>query len=248
MSLDPSTKAQLLELIAVERDGELLEEQTRQLRQLVVDDADAAWFYLRAMHLQSALCWKQIQPNLADATRIGPAPDIRSFLASASSSLSPTQEGSENELLVSTENILSMLEEEAEIAQRVAAEQARIESLAAEKFAAFQQERERNRRPGPVAAPRNAFYATVSSLAAAIFFILWMLPDPVPVEPVPVVVASIHDSIDARWSDPSISTAPGTQIFTLGNLALTRGVVEIAFDGGARGRTFLERILDTSAE
>jgi len=61
MSLDPRTKAKLLELIAVERDGELLEEQSQQLRQLVVDNADAAWLYLRAIHLQSALLWNQTQ-------------------------------------------------------------------------------------------------------------------------------------------------------------------------------------------
>ncbi|NOY29949.1 MAG: hypothetical protein GXP28_07150 [Planctomycetes bacterium] len=168
--------------------------------------------------------------------------DIRGLLCDAS----------EKGLPVNTENISDMLEEEAEIAQRVAAEQAHIESLAAEKFAAFQRKQDRRRRPEPVPVPRNALFATVSSLAAAaILCIFWMLPDPVPVEPVPVFVASIDDSIDARWSDPGLSTAPGTQLFTEGKLVLTHGVAQIEFEGGAKmiveAPATLELLSDDSA-
>jgi len=81
---------------------------------------------------------------------------------------------SEIEPWVSTENILSMLEEDAEVEQRKAGELAEIEALAAEKFLAFQREQDRLRRPEPVPATRNTFFATVSSLAAPIRFpCLW---------------------------------------------------------------------------
>ncbi|NOZ41262.1 MAG: FecR domain-containing protein [Planctomycetes bacterium] len=140
------------------------------------------------------------------------------------------EEGSESELLVSAKSILSMLAEDAKSSQREAEARAEIERLAAEKLSVFRREQERRSETIPV--PRNPFYATVSSLAAAaILFIFWILPDPVPT---PVSVASIDDSIDAQWSDPSLSTAPGTQLFTLGNLVLTRGVVQIGFEGGAK--------------
>jgi len=164
-------------------------------------------------------------PDVGEGIRLGP-------IAATSDSLLPTKDSSEKELLISTENILAILEEDAKVAQHEATEQARIESLAAEKFSVFQRERDHRNRPKPVVVPRNVFYAKVISFAAAaILCIFWMLPDPVPA---PMAVASIDDAIDARWSDPSLSTVSGTQLFTLENLVLTRGVVQIGFEGGAK--------------
>jgi len=141
------------------------------------------------------------------------------------------EDGSEKELLVDTQYILSMLEEDEKIAQRKAEEQARIEILAAKKFSTSRHQRNRPRRPKPAPVSQNVFYATACSLVAAIVFIFWMLPAPVPV---PMVVASIEDSIDARWSDPSLSTEPGTQLSTLENLVLAKGIVQIELEGGAK--------------
>jgi len=163
-----------------------------------------------------------------------PATLLRKLVPNASR-LNRWLELSEAEQLVNPEKILELLEEAAEVEQQKAAEVAKIESLTAEKFLAFRQEQQHHRRPESTPAPRNALYATVSSLAAAaILFIFWMLPDPVPVAPTSVIVASIDDSIDAQWSDLSLSTAPGTQLFTLNELVLTKGVVQIAFEGGAK--------------
>ncbi|NOY42123.1 MAG: FecR domain-containing protein, partial [Planctomycetes bacterium] len=140
-----------------------------------------------------------------------------------------------DDLFINTESVGVMLEEEEIVAQREAAEKARIESIAAKKLSAFRREQDRQRRPESVVIPRNVFYTTASSLAAAAILLIFLaLPDPIPVAPIPVFVASIDDAIDARWSDPNLSTASGTKLFTLGNLVLTRGVVRIAFEGGAK--------------
>jgi len=209
-------------LLSAYFDGESSDRQFEEFAAWMLEDSENMAEFVRSSWMDS--CLRDLLQG----------DDIREFLRDASGD-SPGMD-----LRISPENILSLLEEDAKVEQRKAAEVARIETLAAEKFSAFRREQDRNRRPEPVAAPRNAFYAMVGSLAAAILFILWMLPDPVPVvpvvpvAPVPVFVASIHDSIDARWSDPSLSTTPGTQLFTLGNLVLTRGVVDIAFEGGAK--------------
>jgi len=198
---------QLAELVDALCEGEISQTQLAQLEELLHNDAGARNFYIDHMRLVAELEWQQV---------VG---DVSSLHA--------------GDLPPSTENIREMLEEDEAAEKRKAEELAKIESLAAEKFLAFRREQERHAEPVP--APRNAFFASIPWVAAAaIVFILWMLPDPVPVEPVPVVVASIHDSIDARWSDPSISADPGTQLSTLENLVLTRGIVEIAFEGGAR--------------
>jgi len=217
---------EILNLFETAFDEGLSSDQMRQFEKALRGDQERIRFLLDYAHLQAEM-YIEAKGQEAHTRSL----DLFEQM-SKGTNLSSTSESPEQELQVSPENIRALLEEDAEVEQRKAEERARIETLAAEKFSAFRREQNRTRRPEPVAAPRNAFYATVSSLAAAaILFILWMLPDPVPV---PVIVASINDSIDASWSDPSLSMAPGTQLFTLKNLVLTRGVVQIEFEGGAK--------------
>jgi len=125
-------------------------------------------------------------------------------------------------------NILSMLEESPELAQRVAEERIRIEIAAAQELSAAGA----GIRPVPIFLRRYKAYASLAAIAAAIaLMVVWMLPGPVVVAS---IVASIGDSIDAQWSDPNLSTESGTQLLTGENLVLIHGVVEIAFAGGAK--------------
>jgi len=130
----------------------------------------------------------------------------------------------EGELWVSTECILSMLEEDEVAAQQETDQRAKMVRLAADESLAA----ERELRPKPIFLRRHKAYASVAAIAAAIaLMVVWMLPGP-------IVVASIDDSIDARWSDTTLSTESGTQLSTGKNLHLTHGVVEISLAGGAK--------------
>jgi len=137
----------------------------------------------------------------------------------------------EIELLVNTESILALLEEDAEVEQRKAVERARIETLAAKKFVAFRQEQDRNRRPEPVAAPRNALYATVTSLvAAAIIGILFFIGR----DAQPISVAKIVGANGLVWGNDVQAMPLGTGLQEGQLLDLKAGLLEIEFGDGAR--------------
>jgi len=125
---------------------------------------------------------------------------------------------------VSSGSVFALLEESAAASQREAEERARTGGLAAAELPAVH----------PGSRSKSIFVrwqkacAAIAAIAATIALtVVWMLPTP-------VIVASIGDSVDAQWGDPSRSTASGTRLSTGENLYLTHGVVELTFEGGAK--------------
>ncbi len=143
---------------------------------------------------------------------------------------------SEVDSSVGDERSQTLSNEDAEIVRVIAEELARTEGLSVERFLASLRLREPRRLSESSVRLWNSVYTKVASVAAvlAIALFFWTFQGlRHPISSAPVVVASIDDSVGAKWSDPSLSVAPGTQLFTKRNLVLTDGVVEIAFNGGA---------------
>jgi len=90
--------------------------------------------------------------------------------------------------------------------------QPRLDRVAAEKLRAAQRQRDSNLRSRRNVLRWNGAYAIAASTVAAMIIALvaWNLAGP----PGQVVVASIDDSIDARWNDPGLSISSGTQLTT----------------------------------
>jgi len=227
------SQADLIALVDAACLGSLDATQASRLECLLAEDHESRCLYIRRMALHTGL-YCQILP-LTEPKALLPG-ELVGFATSSTRQ----DVDSEEELLVSTESIRSLLEEDGEVSQREAAERARVESLAAEKFSAFQRERDRNRRPETVADPRSALYATVSSLAAAaILFIFWMLPDPIPVEPAPVsqppvLVAQIVGANELVWSNEDAALPLEADLHQGQMLDLAAGLLEIEFGDGAR--------------
>ena len=96
-----------------------------------------------------------------------------------------------------------------------------------------------HRRPEPIEIPMAAVYLAVAAVAACLVVAAtYLASDDNPVAPSVVEapsppVATIHESVDARWGVVALSTAPGTPLPTT-PLQLTAGVVELELQGGAR--------------
>lgn len=141
--------------------------------------------------------------------------------------------------------ILELLDEVEAVSQRntmkKAAERTRkeIEEAARRRHLNNFQRRRAGRRPEPIVIPWSVVYATIGSVAAALVLLVhsyWPRSERQPlaqVENAPVQVATIVGSVGGQWRDPELPSSPGTRLST-GSMELTRGVVEVRLDDGAK--------------
>ncbi len=159
-----------------------------------------------------------------------------------------------NGAAIDPSHILSMLNEEAEVAARRAAEAAAEQARRDAEAAARRRQREEMLqrqvgRPAPIVIPRVVAYVCVSAAAAALLFVVFGLlpyddmnsregPSLAVTQPVipplePVIVATITQSLDAKWTEVSQSAAADSPLVA-GQFELLDGMVELTFDDEAR--------------
>ena len=142
---------------------------------------------------------------------------------------------------VDPSHIVSMLDEEADAARkaREAAEQVRLEALAASQAQNLLLFDPASQRIDAPAYPRRLAYLGVA-IAAALMVLAgqWIVRsfEPLegslqPVANVPRPIASISESLDAAWHAPRRSAAAGTPLLP-GGYSLVRGVVKLQYDSG----------------
>jgi len=178
---------------------------------------------------------------------------LRSVLQTADMRLFFTAENNSGnrELLADPVIIRTMLDEVAAAERQEAHEAARRAAAEAEAERSIREpERQspRVRRPEPIEIPLSVAYLAVAALAASLVLaVRSFMPtgnEPVAQQPPSAiappaavapaqVVATIADSLQASWRDPSLSTAASTPL-AAGPLALESGVVELALADGVR--------------
>ena len=208
-------------------DGEFASEQIEELDRLLKDNPIAQQFYLDYISTH-ALLRQEIGSSLF-VPKVGA--DDEEF---------------EQSLLEQAKNIAEMLDEEAAAekrhAEKLAEEKARNEVEIAERLQRNRATAKRtaNRRPEPIVIPRALPYTVAAIVITSLLLIVAKnfptkdhnnFVESTDNQP-RVVLATVLDSVDAKWFSDERSTAKGSRL-NAGPLELVRGVVEIEFTSGA---------------
>ncbi|HEX6961425.1 MAG TPA: LamG-like jellyroll fold domain-containing protein [Lacipirellula sp.] len=226
-----------VELVSGLTDGKLLPAERKELRELLATDRAALNWYLEWMSLHSML-------HLDLATGVAlPTPRLARVHRPVD------DDAHEDSGWIDPEHIVSLLDEDAEFAERrarEAEEAARHEAETAARRQELYLDRSMLRtEPGP--APRGWYFAAAvaASLLVTVAWHALSTPDLVKGKleasrhqaalPTPGrhYVGAIARSFQAKWQEPKLGVAKGDQL-SPGPATLERGVVEIALLNGAR--------------
>ncbi len=191
-------------LLAAVCDESITPDQLAVLEKALQTDPQARRFYLEYLDLHASL--------------------IRSHRHAASAA---ELHDSETELLARTEDILSMLGEDAEAAHQDVAKPSQSAGNAAEA---------QRHRPAPIVIPRNVVYPAVVSFAAvAIFcFVTFCFVSILNMDRGPVSLANIVGENEPIWNSGGTNIPPVSDLRQGQVLNLESGLVEIEFGDGTR--------------
>ncbi|MGI9427970.1 MAG: FecR domain-containing protein [Bythopirellula sp.] len=201
-------------------DGQLSYTDSKRLTDQMAGDEELRIAYIRFLQMHAMLKWRHGSGSYAEYDEVDPIA-IAELLADA-------------ELATQREEAME------------AAEQSRLESEKRELRRRIEQlELRSRRRPEPIVIPYSVVYMGAAALAASLLWIAYTFfpaadpkiaevdpPAVSKVDPPPVLVATVVDSSGAQWSEPAISSDPGTRLPS-SQLVLDKGLVQVRLDDGA---------------
>jgi len=210
------------ESILASLDGKISEEQFAWLDRQIAENPAAAQHYVEFMAIYTGLR----QLGDVSVSCVPPDKDDALIVKKLLSEVIEYDEKVRTEL--AAEEVLRKAEAKKE-AVRMTAEKV------LEKFREEERRRQEKLAYKRYKARQQGMIFIIGSLAACLVLVIFVLfynkSTSVPVAP--PIVAEIIQSLDAQWGDFGISTVPGTRL-TASTMQLKRGLVQIAFESGAK--------------
>ena len=180
--IDPKRELQLSELILKELDGLCNDEEFARLEKYLSDDPESVDFYVNAIITNSILREpKSVSDNESDQ-------------------IAETQSADMSEYSIDSQ-LWQALAEDEKIAEAVEVE--KEPQTEDQPFFRFSQQRKVARRKRQIS--KLAIYTSIVSTAALLFILVLVMFTPTE----PQIVASVIDSIDAKWLDPGDAIVDG---------------------------------------